>query len=520
MTLAQGTFSNLQTPRGIAYDPVNSEFFVGNGGSTVTIYNDAGSFVSSVSQSTYGPYGPSGVAFDSTDGTIWIANFTGGSGANPAYGVAEYSGGGTLAQTLNPASTFPAPVSPTTELPYSIGYCAPPAASGAAYVAVGFMSDNSNNGVAEGGIYTNAGARVAAFSPQLRATALPNSISCSSTGLVYVAANDGLHLYSTTSAPGIGVEEPLPYQGFATLKAPIYGVYAAAPPTTLESPPAVFVVDSTDTLFAYDSAGNYLNEVSLGAPVGGLNGGGIALANGTVYVTVGPAQSGRVLAFNSSTLQPAVLPAGAFAGLASPVGIAYDPHNSRFYVADYAGNIFEYGADGAYIASAVAPDPVAIAFDSASDTLWVANYLGQSVAGEISEFTENLSPAQTINPATQFAAPGNLATVDDPVAVAYCATSGNPPSAANVVPVGFIGNRSGAGAGAAQTYTTTGSALGQDYAGPVTNPHAISCSSFGEVFVAADNGLLEYDVTGGSIGPAAGAYAKLTPPVYGVYVAY
>jgi hypothetical protein len=219
----------MTTPRGIAYDSVNSQFYIADGAGTLNIYGAQFNYLSAVINQQ-GAYGPSGVAFDPIDGTIWVANDTNGSGVNPIYGVAEFTGAGAHAQPLNPASLFQAPTLPTTVLPYSIGYCASPARSGTAYVVVGYLGDNSGNGIDEGGIFTTGGESVAPFSPPLGITAQPNAISCSSTGQVYVAANDGLHIYSATANPGVSViggEEPMPAKGFQGMVPPIYGVYAA-----------------------------------------------------------------------------------------------------------------------------------------------------------------------------------------------------------------------------------------------------------------------------------------------------
>jgi hypothetical protein len=70
-------------------------------------------------------------------------------------------------------------------------------------------------------VYSLSGTLVGAFSSQLAATAQPNAISCSSTGSIYVAANDGLHIYSTA-----GTAIALPSGGFTGMTAPLFGVYA------------------------------------------------------------------------------------------------------------------------------------------------------------------------------------------------------------------------------------------------------------------------------------------------------
>ncbi len=222
VTLASGAFGGVATPRGIAWDPHDSRFFVGNGGSTVTVYDANGAYLSAFPN---GPtadaiYGPSGVAFDATTDTLWVANYTGGSGVAPSYGVAQFTEGAAVAQTINPATQFIAPMMPTSELPYSIAACVA-ATSPRDVVVVGFRPSGGSGGSPQGGIYATSGSLVAPFTPQLAAAGQPNAISCSSTGVIYVASDDGLHLYSMS---GAGVA--LPSGGFAALSAPVYGVLA------------------------------------------------------------------------------------------------------------------------------------------------------------------------------------------------------------------------------------------------------------------------------------------------------
>ncbi len=224
VTLASGSFSSLATPRGIVYDPHNAQFYVANGGSNVTVYNATGGYLSAITTSVYGP---SGIAFDYGNNTIWVANDTNGNGVNATYSVSNFNENGTLAQTIDVTTQFLAPLVPTHVLPYSIAYCAV-SAGGPEYVAVGYLQDNPDQdpqgtlGVSEAGVYSTAGALSAAVSPQLGASAQPNAMSCSpSTGNFYIGANDGLHLYS-----GGGAAISLPSGGFSGLTAPIYGVYA------------------------------------------------------------------------------------------------------------------------------------------------------------------------------------------------------------------------------------------------------------------------------------------------------
>jgi len=517
VTLPGSAFAQLNTPRGIAYDSVNSRFYVANGGAQLNVYDASGNFLSSISQSIYGP---SGTAFDPLDGTVWVTNLTGGSGVNPTYGVAEFNGFGAAEPGLNPASVFQAPIAPTAELPYAITYCAPAAASGAAYLAVGFEPDNSGRGFDQGGIYTTAGAFVAGLTPALGSTVFLNAMSCTPTGQLYVAADDKLHVYSMNGSTGIGVEQKLPGSGFQSMKAPIFGVYAVPAPAALTAPPALFVIDSTDTLFSFDAAGNYLHQTPLGASVEDLNGGGLTLRQNTVYVTAN-APSAHVLAFDATTLQPVTLPSGSFANMNTTRQIAYDPHDSRFYVADNNGFVWVFDANGNLVTSLATIEtylagPAGIAFDSTNDSVWVASYPIGGTTNEVMDFTESLGIAQTINSTTQFLPPPPFTTSEYPTAIAYCPSAG-------VIAMVFR-NTSDSGGGEGQTYVATGASAGNSYGtgfvGTMTNPHAVTCSSNGEIFVAADNGLLEFNVGGSNLGPASGAFPKLTPPIYGVFAAF
>ena len=94
---------------------------------------------------------------------------------------------------------------------------------------------------------------------------------------------------------------------------------------------SVFVIDSTGTLYSFTASGDSVAQVHLNGTIGNLNGGGIALAGNTVYVTLGQPQD-AVVAFSTTTLAPVSLPPGAFPNLFVPRGIAYDPRNKLLYV--------------------------------------------------------------------------------------------------------------------------------------------------------------------------------------------
>ena len=111
---------------------------------------------------------------------------------------------------------------------------------------------------------------------------------------------------------------------------------------------AVYVIDSTYTLFEFNAAGQLQASVKLpgsAASIGNLNGGGITVDATNVYVTLGQPSS-SVVAFNKTTLQPVTLAQGAFSGLVVPRGIVFDTANSQFYVADGSGTVTFYNANG------------------------------------------------------------------------------------------------------------------------------------------------------------------------------
>ncbi len=71
---------------------------------------------------------------------------------------------------------------------------------------------------------------------------------------------------------------------------------------------------------------------------------------------------------------------------------------------------------------------------------------------------------------------------------------------------------------AARTYNADGQPIGSSYGGKIVNARAMSCSSRGELFIAADNGLLQYTVEGAQ-GSSHSYSQQLTAPIYGVLAA-
>ncbi len=517
VTLAAGSFAGLNVPRGIAYDSNNSRIYVANGGASVTAYDGTG-IAQAVSGSFPNHYGPSGIAFDATHNTLWVANLFGAPWSSlPVYGVAEYDEAGNAAQSFGYGSQFAPPVNAVNEQPYGIAYCTgsgTPAPSAANVVPVGFVNVSGSSSGGLGQTFDTSGNT---FGP-LYVTTLtnPHAMTCTYSGDVFVGDDSGLLEFNVSGSrigPAVGA--------YAGMTPPVYGVYAP------NSTPAVFVVDSSNTLFSYDTEGNLLHSAALPGTVGALGGGGLTVANGNVYVTLG-APSNSVVAYNEFTLQPVTLTGGAFAGLNNPRGIAFAADTSRFFVTNGNASVNVYDVNGAAVTVTGAfpfhNGPSGIAYSATDHTLWVANYVGAldspPTAG-VQQYDESGNPYQTTNYSTEFVPPA-FAGIDEPYAIAYCAGSGFPAGAANVVAVGFVGYSSSVGAGIGQNYSALGGAYGStfgtQYVGTLSNPHAMSCSSHGQIYVATDSGLLEYNVTGSAIGPPAGAFAGLTAPVYGVFV--
>jgi hypothetical protein len=161
--------------------------------------------------------------------------------------------------------------------------------------------------------------------------------------------------------------------------------------------------------------------------------------------------------------------------------------------------------------------------DPTDNTVWVANYTGGTGSASptygVAEFNENGSLAQTFDYATQFTPPVPSNAIHEmPYAIAFCPTSGGSP--ANIVAVRFISDGTGEGQGEGGGYSTGGVLLGTQFVNTITNPDNMSCSSKGEIYTAADNGLLVYNVTGSEIGPPSNSFSGLTPSIRGVFVSY
>jgi hypothetical protein len=284
------------------------------------------------------------------------------------------------------------------------------------------------------------------------------------------------------------------------------------------------VIDSTATLFAFDAQGNAMSHVSLPTPIGALNGGGIGLALGTLYVSIGQPANG-ISAFDSASLAPQMLPAGAFPGLSVPRGVAYDSDTGLLFVGNAAADVNVYDTTGTPAAPNGSPfpghyGPSGIAYDPDDHTIWVANYVGAAPATPprfgVTEYTKSGQSAQTFAYGSQFASP---ASPTEPYSIAVCPSSAT--GGGTLVLVGFIDDGSGSGTRSVQAYSTSGAPVGAPFEGPLANPYSISCGPTGQVYVADRSGLYVGTATSAGLtglGSPAQGFAGLTPPLFGVLV--
>jgi hypothetical protein len=287
----------------------------------------------------------------------------------------------------------------------------------------------------------------------------------------------------------------------------------------LSSGPSIFVVDSTQQLFAFDSAGNPMGSVAVPGPVGPLNGGGLTTAAGAVYVTNGqPANSVSAFALD---LTPIALPGGSFSPLDAPRGIAFDCYDQQFFVSNGGGGSWhDYGLDGGYVNEADgAFQPTygvsGVAYDPDDRAYWLANYTGFSTTKwGVEEFDTYGNTLQGNAPTTRFVAPG---AHEEPYALAVCTKAAT--GCETLVVVGFLGDTTNLGTPAVQVYTTDGMPSGAPLEQPSTGPISVSCDSRGRIFVGDQTGLHVFDRSGAALDAGSGGFPGITPPIYGVVAA-
>jgi hypothetical protein len=270
-------------------------------------------------------------------------------------------------------------------------------------------------------------------------------------------------------------------------------------------PAAVFVVDSTATLYVFDAEGNLRQSTKLSGTVGDLNGGQVALANGNVYVTLGT-PTNAVVAFGQDDLAPVTLPTLAFHGLSVPRGIVFDSNNSQFYIANGATTVTAYDMYGGALSSPPsfnAYGPSGIAYDSGDHTLWVANY-GPSPYGT-DEYNENGANTVSIDIATQFVSPHTHTTS---YSIGYCPGA----CALGNIYVGFIDDGSNLGTPVIGSYALDGGYVSSITT--ITKPYQLTFDSQTYLWVADKSGLHKFSLGETALPP--GFAAALTPPIYGV----
>jgi len=267
---------------------------------------------------------------------------------------------------------------------------------------------------------------------------------------------------------------------------------------------AVFVVDSTSTLYSFDGSGTLRGKVKLGATVGNLNGGEIALDSTNVYVTLG-SPANDVAVYSQNTLAPVAI---SFTGMNVPRGIAFDSHNDQLYVGNGGSTVTVYKQNGSGVSETggfpSTYGPSGVAYDETDHTIWVASY-GPSIYGT-AEFNEDGSSAQAINLTTQFVSP-NPHTQS--YSIAYCPGACLP---GNVL-VGFIDDGSGMGTAVVAGYTKAGALVGSSTG--FTKPYQLTFDASTYLWVADESGLFKIGAGAGNVVPS-GFTTTLTPPIYGV----
>lgn len=318
--------------------------------------------------------------------------------------------------------------------------------------------------------------------------------------------------------------------------------------TTAPGPPAVYVVDSTGTLFSFDAQGNKVATASLPGPVDPNNGGGLTMgpnptsgsSTNALYVTNGSSSS-PVTIYSTDTLSPQVLQGNlglpAFGPLAGATGMVYDPSDSDFYVASNGGicawQVESVGGQATTVlqvpptsepncnlGTGSGSNPISLAYSA--QTIWsVQRTAAGQDAGPWNRADTNLEQYGVPNPAQQ----AILATGAQPMSVAIC-TAAATGATADIEVVGYSGSSSSSAqivAFLTAAGAPNGGQLGLPCTSPsLTGPYAMSCNAQGVLFVADQSGLYSGKVTSAGIvalGPASpdGSHFVVTPPVYGVF---
>ena len=295
----------------------------------------------------------------------------------------------------------------------------------------------------------------------------------------------------------------------------------AAPP--IASGPAIFVIDSTDTLYAFDAQGTKTGSVALPTPIGDINGGGIGFAApDSLFVSIG-APANAIAKYDRQLVKAMLMP-GAFPGLNTPRGVAYDCNDGDVYAGNGGGNVPVADTSGKPVSvNGNFPNnygPSGVAYDRDDDMIWIANYGGFNWNGKtptfgVNEYKPDGTAGPTFNYATQFVPPNSPHL--EPYSVTVCPASALDGGGGTRVVVGFIDDGTHQATGAVQAYDTGGAAIGGPFAGSLTKPYAVSCDSHGYVYIADASGLFRDDASGNAV-PLSGDIATLPKaPIYGVF---
>jgi hypothetical protein len=343
---------------------------------------------------------------------------------------------------------------------------------------------------------------------------LPNRLMWPPRSLIIAGALMGAAFIAALTVPAAPTDAAINAIGPAAEEAP------ATPATAV-----IFVVDSTNTLWGFDTDARIVATVPVSASVGRLNG-ALTFAMGRVYAVIdrAPDTGGGnwVVAFNGKTLKQNFLHRGAFtltldpdAPAGSPLvvpgemdSLTYDEAAQRFFVATTRAGVLMFDRVGMYVPRL--PESMlavsSIALDRAHKLLWAA-----TDHRAIMKFAEDANAPVAELPRTGSLYRGS----SGPRAVAYCTGGGGYSADVLIVAFGSAVAGSRSGHGAAQAFDTDGKPVGKRLAGKIIAPHAISCSTQRQIYIAADNGLLEFTPQGQQVRPR-GDFAKLTAPVLGV----
>lgn len=318
----------------------------------------------------------------------------------------------------------------------------------------------------------------------------------------------------------------------------------SAPPAS-EQRPTLFLIDSANTLRAYDDGGKAVASITVKSSIGSLNG-GLTLAMNRIYVTwarkAGDHAVPWVTAFNAQRLNQTALHVGAFTVTKdSPdpglyLDMVFDPDNKQFYVASEHGGLLMFNGAGVSVSMPSASQtqvqtrarsaPVSSLSYSADERAIVGLLDNRRVVkfnaddGSISAiWPEKGEPYRHGRRLLAISACGAK------LARTASVVGDSQPEAAPPESVGqryaLLAAKLGDGKrptrAAGFVVDAMGGVLAKLSGPPIAGAHAISCGERGEIFVATDTGVRVFDAQGH---PEAlqGDLAEFTSPVLGILV--